>query len=70
MRAARRIALIFAAVMAFAAASATATPMLVMYASPDTNRAIVRPGTAGALPLDGRLFVQEPNVSQIGRAHV
>ncbi len=65
MRAARRIALAFAAVMAVAAASATATPMLVMYASPATNQAIIRPGTAGALPLDGRLFVQEPNAGHL-----
>lgn len=65
MRAARRIALVFAATMAVGTASASAAPMLVMYASPETNRAIVRPGTSGALPLDGRLFVQEPNVAHL-----
>ncbi len=42
-------------------AGASAAPMVVMYASPETNREIVQPGTAQALPLDGRLFVQEPN---------
>ena len=61
MRATRRIALAFAATMALAAGSAAASPMIVLYASPETNRAIVKPGTADALPVDGRLFVQEPN---------
>jgi hypothetical protein len=65
MRAGRRILLTFAAAMTAAAASASAAPMLVMYASPDTNRQIVKPGTEGALPLDGRLYVQEPNVGHL-----
>lgn len=65
MRAGRRILLTFAAAMTAAAATASAAPMLVMYASPDTNRQIVKPGTQGALPLDGRLYVQEPNVGHL-----
>lgn len=48
-----------------ATATAAAAPMVVLYATPATNRAIVRPGAADALPLDGRLFVQEPNVGHL-----
>lgn len=51
--------------VATATASASAPPMLVMYGTADTNRKIVRPGAADALPLDGRLFVQEPNWSHL-----
>jgi hypothetical protein len=39
--------------------------MIVLYASPDTNRRIVQPGTSTALPLDGRVFVQEPNAGHL-----
>ena len=39
--------------------------MIVLYATPATNRQIIQPGTAGALPIDGRLFVQEPNVGHL-----
>ena len=39
--------------------------MIVLYATPATNREIIQPGTAGALPIDGRLFVQEPNVGHL-----
>ena len=55
--------------MLFAVATATATasasPMIVMYGTAETNRKIIRPGAADALPLDGRLFVQEPNWSHL-----
>jgi hypothetical protein len=61
MRAFRRIALALAALTVTAAASASAAPMIVLYAKPETNRAIIKPGSADALPIDGRLFVQEPN---------
>lgn len=64
MRKSRLIALTAAVAMALAG-TASAAPMLVMYASPETNRAIVKPGTSDALPLDGRLFVQEPNVGHL-----
>lgn len=46
-------------------ATATAGPMVVLYATPTINRAIVRPGAADALPVNGRLFVQEPNVGHL-----
>ena len=65
MRAARRILLTVAAAMGVAAATASAAPMVVLYASQNTNRQIVKPGTAGALPLDGRLYVQEPNIGHL-----
>ncbi len=39
--------------------------MVVLYGSAPTNRAIIKPGTATALPIDGRLFVQEPNVGHL-----
>jgi hypothetical protein len=39
--------------------------MVVLYGSPATNRIIVAPGTARALPIDGRVFVQEPNVGHL-----
>ncbi len=51
--------------LAGGATTATAAPMIVLYATPATNRAIVRPAAADALPLDGRLFVQEPNVGHL-----
>lgn len=55
--------------MLFAVATATATasasPMIVMYGTAETNRKIIRPGAADALPLDGRLFIQEPNWSHL-----
>lgn len=35
--------------------------MVVLYNPGATNRAIIQPGTASALPIDGRLFVQEPS---------
>jgi len=35
--------------------------MIVLYGTAETNRKIVRPGARGALPIDGRLFIQEPN---------
>jgi hypothetical protein len=51
--------------MLFAVATATATasasPMIVLYGPAETNRKIIRPGSADALPRDGRLFIQEPN---------
>ncbi len=65
MRAFRRIALTFAALVVTATATATAAPMIVLYGSPETNRKIVRPGAADALPIDGRVFVQEPNVGHL-----
>ena len=65
MRAFHRIALTLAALAVTATATASAAPMLVMYATDDTNRKIVKPGTAGALPIDGRIFVQEPNVGHL-----
>jgi hypothetical protein len=65
MRAGRRILLTLVAAMSLAAAGASAAPMVVLYASQDTNRQIVKPGTAGALPIDGRLYVQEPNVGHL-----
>jgi hypothetical protein len=40
---------------------ASAAPMVVLYGSPESNRAIVGPGRADRLPVDGRLFIQEPN---------
>ncbi len=39
--------------------------MIVFYATPATNRKIIKPGAAGALPIDGRIFVQEPNVGHL-----
>ena len=39
--------------------------MIVLYASPATNSKIIQPFTPGALPIDGRLFVQEPNVGHL-----
>ena len=39
--------------------------MIVLYGTPATNHAIIRPGTADALPVNGRLFVQEPNPSHL-----
>ena len=65
MRAFHRIALTLAAFAVTATATASAAPMRVMYATDDTNRKIVKPGTAGALPIDGRIFVQEPNVGHL-----
>ncbi len=35
--------------------------MIVLYGTAETNRKIIRPGAPGALPVDGRLFIQEPN---------
>ena len=46
---------------AAAAATASASPMVVLYGTAETNRKIVSPGSPGALPVDGRLFIQEPN---------
>jgi hypothetical protein len=54
-----------AAVLVAGAATAAGAPMIVLYAPPATNRLIIQPGTAGALPIDGRLFVQEPNVGHL-----
>ena len=51
--------------IAAGATTAAAAPMVVLYATPATNRAIVRPGAADALHLNGRLFVQEPNVGHL-----
>ena len=65
MRGLRRIALAVAALTVTVAASASAAPMIVLYAKPETNRAIVKPGSADALPIDGRLFIQEPNVGHL-----
>lgn len=65
MRRLRRIALAVAALTVTATATATAAPMLVLYNEPQTNRKIVKPGSADALPIDGRLFVQEPNVDHL-----
>lgn len=56
------LALAACAVMASAAAAA---PMVVLFGTPATNRKIVKPGRADALPLDGRLFIQEPNVGHL-----
>ena len=60
----RGIALTLTLVAATAGA-AGAAPMIVLYGSPATNRQIVRPATTAALPLDGRIFVQEPNVGHL-----
>ena len=65
MRAFRRIALTLAALAITATATASAAPMIVLYATPETNRKIVKPGAADALPIDGRVFVQEPNVGHL-----
>lgn len=46
---------------ALAAGGASAAPMVVLYGTPETNRKIIRPGTPAALPVDGRLYIQEPN---------
>jgi hypothetical protein len=35
--------------------------MVVLYGTPESNRIIVGPGRPDALPVDGRLFIQEPN---------
>ena len=56
---------VIATIFAVAATSAAAAPMIVLYGSPATNRKIVAPGSARALPLDGRVFVQEPNVGHL-----
>ena len=65
MRALRRITLTIAALAVTATATASAAPMIVFYGTPDTNRKIVKPGAADALPIDGRVFVQEPNVGHL-----
>lgn len=65
MRAFHRIALTLAAAALTATATASAAPMLVLYGTAETNRKIVKPGTSDALPIDGRLFVQEPNVGHL-----
>ena len=39
--------------------------MVVLYGTPSTNRKIVKPRTTTALPINGRLFVQEPNVGHL-----
>jgi hypothetical protein len=39
--------------------------MVVLYGSPATNRKIIAPGSARALPIDGRVFVQEPNLGHL-----
>ena len=65
MRAFGRIALTLAALVIAATATASAAPMIVLYGTPDTNRKIVKPGAADALPIDGRVFVQEPNVGHL-----
>lgn len=57
----RRLLATTLAGLAVAAASASAAPMIMLFGTPDTNRQIVRPGHSTALPLDGRLFVAEPN---------
>lgn len=53
----RRLLALTAAVIAGSAATAAAAPMVLMYGTADTNRKIIQPGTSGALPLDGRLYV-------------
>lgn len=65
MRAVRRIALTIAALVVTGTATASAAPMIMLYATPETNRKIVKPGAADALPIDGRVFVQEPNVGHL-----
>ncbi len=50
--------LVAAVVLAAAGVSgATAKPMVLMYGTTETNRAIVAPRTSDALPVDGRLYV-------------
>jgi hypothetical protein len=39
--------------------------MIVMYGTPATNRQIIKPGAPDALPVDGRLFVVEPNIGHL-----
>ncbi len=58
----RRTTAIIAALVAGAGATtASAQPMIMLFGTPATNAEIVKPGHATALPLDGRLFVAEPN---------
>jgi hypothetical protein len=45
-----------------AAAPASAAPMIVLYDEPATVRAMVR---GAGLPVDGRVFIQEPNVGHL-----
>ncbi len=59
------IALIASAVAALATGTAQAAPMIVLYAPDETNRTIIKPGTSDALPIDGRLYVQEANIGHL-----
>ncbi len=47
--------------LAMTSTAATAAPMIVLFGSPESHRAIIGPGRADRLPVDGRLFIQEPN---------
>ncbi len=53
----RRLLAVTAAIFMATAAAAAAQPMILMYGDADTNRKIVKPGAADALPIDGRLYV-------------
>jgi hypothetical protein len=59
------LALAAVAIAVSAAANATSAPMIVLYAPDETNRTIIKPGTADALPVDGRLHVQEANIGHL-----
>lgn len=57
----RTTALLTLTVAAFAASSAAAAPMVLMYGPKDSVKKIVAPDGGLRLPLDGRLHVAEPN---------
>jgi len=61
----RRLLSAAVAALAVSAVSAAAAPMVVMYGTADTNRKIIKPGAPDALPVDGRLFVVEPNAGHL-----